>query len=70
MDTLTGFGLFAVTAMLATYALEERHRRFILAFAGGALWFGFIGSCEVLGRSVLLRALVAVRRWWMKGIAE
>ena len=34
MNTLTAFGLFAVIAMLVTYALEERHRGFILAFAG------------------------------------
>jgi hypothetical protein len=27
MDTLTGFGLFAVTAMLVTYALEGVHSR-------------------------------------------
>jgi steroid 5-alpha reductase family enzyme len=26
MDNITAFGLFAVTAMLVTYALEERRR--------------------------------------------
>ena len=34
MDTLTAFGLFAVAAMLVAYALEERNRGFIVAFAG------------------------------------
>ena len=34
MDRLTSFGLFAVAAMLVTYALESRSRWFILAFAG------------------------------------
>jgi len=34
MDLLTAFGLFAVTAMLACYALEDRSPYFILAFAG------------------------------------
>jgi hypothetical protein len=34
MDLLTLFGLFAVTAMLIFYALEDRNPRFILAFAG------------------------------------
>src|SRR6185312_9017061 len=34
MSLLTAFGLFAVTAMLVTYALEERSHWFILAFAG------------------------------------
>jgi hypothetical protein len=34
MDALTLFGLFAVTSMLVTYALEDRSSWFILAFAG------------------------------------
>ena len=34
MDALTAFGLFAVGAMLASYALEDRSPWFILAFAG------------------------------------
>jgi hypothetical protein len=33
MDALTTFGLFAVTAMLVCYALEDRSPWFILAFA-------------------------------------
>ena len=33
MNGLTLFGLFAVTAMLVTYALERRSPWFILAFA-------------------------------------
>ena len=33
MDGLTLFGLFAVTAMLVCYALEDRSRWFVLAFA-------------------------------------
>jgi hypothetical protein len=40
MDRLTGFGLFAVSAMLVCYALEERSAWFILAFAGS----GGLGS--------------------------
>jgi hypothetical protein len=34
MDALTAFGLFAVTAMLVCYALEDRSHWFVLAFAG------------------------------------
>jgi hypothetical protein len=34
MDALTTFGLFAVTAMLICYALEDRSHWFVLAFAG------------------------------------
>jgi hypothetical protein len=33
MDGLTLFGLFAVTSMLVTYALEKRSRWFVLPFA-------------------------------------
>ena len=33
MDRLTLFGLFAVTAMLLCYALEDRSRWFVLGFA-------------------------------------
>jgi hypothetical protein len=33
MDVLTLFGLFAVTAMLVFYMLEDRSPWFILAFA-------------------------------------
>ena len=33
MTLLTLFGLFAVTAMLVTYALEAKSHWFILAFA-------------------------------------
>jgi hypothetical protein len=33
MDGLTLFGLFAVTAMLVCYALEDRNHWYILAFA-------------------------------------
>lgn len=45
MDVLTGFGLFAVTAMLVCCALEDRSPWFVLAFAGacgmGSL-YGFL----------------------------
>ena len=34
MDPLTLFGLFAVSAMLVCYALEDRSHWFVLAFAG------------------------------------
>ena len=37
MDTLTAFGLLAVTAMLVFYALEYRSPWFILAFSGSCV---------------------------------
>src|SRR5258705_12908203 len=40
MDGLTLFGLFAVTAMLVCYALEDRSHWFILAFRRLCAGFG------------------------------
>lgn len=66
MDSLTLFGLLAVTAMLVFYALEERSRWFILAFAGacalGSL-YGFLQGAWPFGLVEAVWALVAVRRW-------
>jgi len=70
MDTLTAFGLFAVTAMLVAYALEERNRGFILAFAGSCALgsvYGFLQGAWPFRVVEAIWALVAVRRWWMKG---
>ena len=52
MDALTTFGLFAVTAMLLTYALEERSAWFILAFAGACALgsvYGFLQGAWPFG---------------------
>ena len=68
MDTLTAFGLFAVTVMLVTYALEARHRGFILAFAGACALgsvYGFLQGAWPFGLIEAIWALVAVRRWWL-----
>ena len=51
MDGLTLFGLLAVTAMLAFYALEDRSAWFILAFAGACL--AGIAASLVLWRGLL-----------------
>ena len=52
MDGLTLFGLFAVTAMLVCYALENRSAWFVLAFAGacalGSL-YGFLQGAWPFG---------------------
>ena len=67
MDRLTLFGLFAVTAMLVCYALEERSRHFILAFgfacALGSL-YGFLQGAWPFGAVEAVWAVVALRRWW------
>lgn len=52
MDALTLFGLFAVTMMLITYALEARSPRYILAFAGACALgstYGFLQGAWPLG---------------------
>jgi hypothetical protein len=66
MDRLTAFGLFAVTLMLVTYALEERARWATLAFAlacalGSA--YGFLQGAWPFGIVEAVWALVAMRKW-------
>jgi hypothetical protein len=67
MDGLSLFGLFAVTAMLVAYWLEERSPWFILAFAG-ACWlasaYGFLQGAWPFGIVELIWGFVALQRWW------
>jgi sterol desaturase/sphingolipid hydroxylase (fatty acid hydroxylase superfamily) len=66
MDRLTIFGLFAVTAMLVCYALEDRSRWFILAFAGScalASVYGFLQGAWPFGMVEAVWSLVAAHRW-------
>jgi len=67
MDSLTLFGLLAVTAMLLCYALEDRSPWFILAFAGSCALgsaYGFLQGAWPFGVVEAIWSLVAVRRWW------
>jgi hypothetical protein len=69
VDALTLFGLFAVTAMLVTYALEDRSHWFILAFAGACLLgsiYGFLQGAWPFGVIEAIWAAVAVRRWRLR----
>ena len=73
MNSLSLFGLFAVTAMLVCYALEHRSRLFILAFAAGCVLasvYGFLQGAWPFGLVEAVWSIVAVRRWWMAGRAE
>jgi hypothetical protein len=66
MDRLTLFGLFAVTAMLLTYAMEDRSRWFILAFAAACVLgsaYGFLQGAWPFGLVEAVWAVVALRRW-------
>ena len=67
MNPLTLFGLFAVTAMLLTYALEKRSPWFILAFAVSCALgsiYGFLQGAWPFGLVEAIWAGVAVRRWY------
>jgi hypothetical protein len=66
MDALTLFGVVAVTSMMVFYALEDRDRRFILAFAAACLLasaYGFLQGAWPFGVVEAVWAAVAVRRW-------
>ena len=68
VNPLTAFGLFAVTAMMACYALEPRSRWFVLAFAGSCVLasvYGFLQGAWPFGIVETVWALVAARRWWV-----
>ncbi|HSR08170.1 MAG TPA: hypothetical protein VLM42_13540 [Bryobacteraceae bacterium] len=67
VDSLTIFGLFAVTAMLVCYALEDRNTWYILGFAGACLLgsaYGFLQGAWPFGLVESIWSLVAIRRWW------
>jgi hypothetical protein len=66
LDRLTAFGLFAVTAMLVTYALENRSHWFILGFAGACVLgsiYGFLQGAWPFGLVEGVWAIVALSRW-------
>jgi hypothetical protein len=72
MDALTLFGLFAVTAMLVCYALEDRHPMFIFGFAvacalGSA--YGFLQGAWPFGVVEAIWSVVALRRWLNRRLA-
>ena len=65
MDLLTLFGLFAVTLMLITYALEDRSPWFNPRICRGALAsvYGFLQGAWPFGVIEAIFAGVAVWRW-------
>lgn len=67
MTGLSLFGLFAVTAMLVSYALEKRSNWFILAFAVSCVMgsaYGFLQGAWPFGCVEIVWSGVALRRWW------
>jgi hypothetical protein len=70
MTAVTLFGAVAVTAMLAFYALEDRARVFVLAFAAACLAssaYGFLQGAWPFGVVELVWSGVALRRWSRRG---
>ena len=66
MDKVTLFGVGAVTFMMLMYALERRHRGFILAFAVGCLLssvYGFLSGAWPFGVVEVIWAGVAMWRF-------
>ena len=69
MTLLSAFGLFAVSLMLVTYALESRSNWYILAFAVACALgsiYGFLQGAWPFGLVEGVWTGVAVRRWWLK----
>jgi len=67
MDRLTLFGLFAVSTMLVTYALEKRSHWFILAFSVSCVFasiYGFLQGAWPFGMVEGVWSVVALRRWY------
>ena len=69
MTLLSTFGLFAVTAMLISYALEKRSPWFVFAFALACVLasvYGFLQGAWPFGLVEAVWSLIALRRWWLR----
>ncbi len=63
---LTIFGASVLTFMMLMYALESRHRGFILAFALGCALssvYGFLSGAWPFGVVEAIWSLIALRRY-------
>jgi presenilin-like A22 family membrane protease len=66
MSGLSLFGLVAVTAMVVTYALEDRSHWFVLAFAAACIAgsvYGFLQGAWPFGLVEAMWSAIALRRW-------
>jgi hypothetical protein len=64
VDSLSAFGLFAVTAMLVCYAFEHYSQ---LGFAAACVLgsvYGFLQGAWPFGIVEAIWAAVALQRWW------
>jgi hypothetical protein len=70
MTAVTVYGLFAVSFMMAMYALGRRGRRFVLAFALGCLLssaYGFLSGAWPFGVVEVIWSGIALGRY--RGLA-
>jgi hypothetical protein len=68
MNALNLFGLFAVSVMVISYALETRHSAFVLIFAASCVLasvYGFLQGAWPFGIVEGIWSVVAARRWWI-----
>ncbi len=68
MTELNLFGLFAVSVMVVSYALEARNPAFVLIFAGSCVLasvYGFMQGAWPFGIVEGIWSVIAARRWWL-----
>jgi hypothetical protein len=63
---VTIYGVVALSFMMAMYALEQRHPRFVIGFAFGCLLssaYGFLSGAWPFGVIEAIWATIALRRY-------
>ncbi len=73
MDTLTVFGLAAVSAMMLCYALEQKSHWYTLGFAqacGLGSIYGFLQGARPFGVVEAVWMFVALRKWQQRTAAS
>jgi len=67
VSALSLYGLFAVSLMLITYALEKRSPWYVFTFGVSCLLgssYGFLQGAWPFGLVEGVWSLIAFRRWW------
>lgn len=67
---ITLYGVGAVTFMMVMYALETKHRRYVVGFAVGCLLsslYGFLAGAWPFGVVEIVWSAVALRRYVRSG---
>jgi hypothetical protein len=67
---MTIYGVTVLTLMMVSYALENRHRHYVLAFSGFCVLsgvYGFLSGVWPFGAVEIIWSAVAFRRWLNAG---